>query len=98
MDEVIESAPRPVHKACKVKRPDQDGVVTKPVPTYRLIDSPSNDLVALGVLQKNHLPRTPSVVQNTSQPVAASLEAETKPACSPVRVGQCFCVCTVEYD
>jgi hypothetical protein len=84
---------RSVHKASRSS--DQGDVVCQATPTYRLVDSPSNGFVALGILQKNHHPDT---AQNTSQPVAANLERVTKPACTPVRVGQCFCVCTVEYD
>lgn len=73
---------------------------------YRLVRHPS-DLrggggLALGVRSfpplHNHQPEQH---HNPAEQEVSSLQLagdRIKPACSPVRVSQCFCVTTVEYD
>lgn len=77
----------------------QEDVPTAKAPKYRLVEQPTpcdQGQVGLGVLVEacpvaDHLPSFKGV---------QLLRGSRPAACSPVRVGQCFCVCTVQslYD
>lgn len=85
---------KPVSQACS----DQEQYTHQTLHKYRLVQSAANDLVSLGVLEKTQQLNIKTPIDSQLADVPAHLPRASKTACSPVRVSQCFCVTTVEYD
>lgn len=72
-------------------------------PKYRLVEQPHCDqgsVLGLGVLASEAAQQqTKAPGAEPARQLRVSQSDRLRPAaCSPARVGQCFCVCTVEYD